>query len=95
MADVKKYQIGDTFKSTRFDEAFVISGMMGAGTKNKTVKGRSVAYEVFSYEMSRIPEQLVDILPSGVKWKREHKPFPSHDELIDREIALGNWKKVE
>ncbi len=52
MPDVKKYQVGDTFKSLRFDEAFVISDMIETGTKNKTVKGRSAPYSVYSYVSS-------------------------------------------
>lgn len=91
MADVKKYSVGTVFKSSRFDEAWVISDIVVTGNKNKTVRGKSIPASSYSYEISHIPEVIQHVLPSGVEWIHKFEPFNSHDEIIDREISLGNW----
>lgn len=89
MPEAKKYEVGQIFKSTRFDdESFYVSDIKHITKETKTGK---VSVTGSSYEISYIPDVVVKDMPSGSKWVHERGPFVSNDELIHKEIALGNW----
>lgn len=92
MAEAKKYDIGTVFKSTRYEnDAFVVSGKIITDKATETTKGKPKAPKKFAYEISHIPDLVVEQMSSGSAWRHERNPFMSNDEIIDKEISLGNW----
>lgn len=87
-----KYTIGQVFQSIRNEEdAFVISDRVSVGKSTVDKKGKTIPSKTFSYELSYIPEVLTHEMPSGDQWIHIRESFLTHDELIDKELALGNW----
>lgn len=95
MANAIKYHIGDMFKSTRFDDVFLIYDIIATDKPKISKKGKELAPKIFAYIMSYIPETKSDTLPSGEQWTRTRKHFQTSDEIIDKEISMGNWIKSE
>ena len=95
-SSVSKYEIGQVFKSTRHEnEAFIISDKV-AITKAKTnAKGSVTTPATLSYLIEYIPDIVEHRMPSGVMWVKIRQPFTSNDDIINREIAVGNWEAVE
>lgn len=88
---VKNWQVGQVFMSTKFDdEAFVVSSISPIGEQKYDTKGKPKPM-MHGYFIEYIPETVNRILPSGFNWEHKRKPFMSNDDLIKREIALGNW----
>lgn len=88
---VKNWQVGQVFISTKFDdEAFVVSSISPIGEQKYDAKGKAKPM-TYGYSLEYIPETVNRILPSGSNWEHKRKPFISNDDLIKREIDLGNW----
>ena len=93
MAWAKKYEIGQVFKSTRFDsDNFLIVDII---EQTKETKQKKTSVTGSSYLLSYIPEVTENVMPSGRVWVHKREPFQSNDEIIDREIKLGNIEVVE
>lgn len=93
MQGVDKWGIGQVFCSTRFDESFVVSDIYPVGEQKYDAKGKAKARPM-AYEITHIPETTISIMPSGTKWVHTRDSFASNDDIIGKEISLGNWVAV-
>lgn len=95
MAETKKYADGQVFISTRFDnEAFVITGKQATGKVVVNKKGAITQPKSFVYLIEQIPDEVILDMPNGSKWTHKRQSFTSNDDIIDKEISLGNWEMI-
>lgn len=95
MKNVENWEIGQLFKSLRSDdEAWVIDSIDPVSELKLDSKGKPKVRS-YSYVLLPIPEELSLTMPTGQQWVRKRHRFTSSDELIKKEIGLGNWKSLQ
>lgn len=95
MKDVENWEVGQVFVSTRMDnDAFVVADISATSEQKFDSRGKPKPVP-HAYVLGRIPESVEYIMPSGSIWVHNRKSFFITDDLIRREISIGNWVAVE